>query len=159
MFKGNNLSYELLLTTRLKAKLRNTFANNMSTDKKLSRTQIFEIIQSGGFLGSLLSKITGPLMKVAISIAKTILALLGITAAASEIDAEIDQKMHGSGTTIFIISNEEMNDIIKTIEALEDSHILLKGITKIIENETKKQKGEFLGMLLGTQELVCQEIC
>ena len=58
--------------------------------------------------------------------------------------------MHGSGTTIFIISNEEMNDIIKTIEALEDSHILLKGITKIIENETKKQKGEFLGMLLGT---------
>ena len=153
MFKGNNLSYELLLTTRLKAKLRNTFANNMSTDKKLSRTQIFEIIQSGGFLGSLLSKITGPLMKVAISIAKTILALLGITAAASEIDAEIDQKMHGSGTTIFIISNEEMNDIIKTIEALEDSYILLKGITKIIENETKKQKGEFLGML------VCQEIC
>ena len=58
--------------------------------------------------------------------------------------------MHGSGTTIFIISNEEMNDIIKTIEALEDSYILLKGITKIIENETKKQKGEFLGMLLGT---------
>ena len=150
MFKGNNLSYELLLTTRLKAKLRNTFENNMSTDKKLSRTQIFEIIQSRGFLGSLLSKITGPLMKVAISIAKTILALLGITAATSETDAGIDYKIHGSGTTIFIISNEEMNDIIKTIEALEDSYILLKGITKIIENETKKQKGEFLGMLLGT---------
>ena len=90
MFKGNNLSYELLLTTRLKAKLRNTFENNMSTNKKLSRTQIFEIIQSGGFLGSLLGKITGPLMKVAISIAKTILALLGITSATSEIDAEID---------------------------------------------------------------------
>ena len=90
MFKENNLSYELLLTTRLKAKLRNTFENNMSTDKKLSRTQIFEIIQSGGFLGSLLSKITVPLMKVATSIAKTILALLGITAATSEIDAGID---------------------------------------------------------------------
>ena len=90
MFKGNNLSYELLLTTRLKAKLRNTFENNMSTNKKLSRTQIFEIIQSRGFLGSLLGKITGPLMKVAISIAKTILALLGITSATSEIDAGID---------------------------------------------------------------------
>ena len=90
MFKGNNLFYELLLTTRLKPKLRNTFENNMSTDEKLSRTQIFEIIQCGGFLGSLLSKITGPLMKVAISIAKTILALLGITSATSEIDAGID---------------------------------------------------------------------
>ena len=90
MFKGNNLSYELLLTTRLKPKLRNTFENNMSTDEKLSITQIFEIIQSGGFLDSLLSKKTGPLMKVAISIAKTILALLGITSATSEIDAGID---------------------------------------------------------------------
>ena len=58
-------------------------------------------------------------MKVAISIAKTILALLGITAATSEIDAGIDQKIHGSGTTIFIISNEEMNDIIKLLKLLK----------------------------------------
>ena len=60
------------------------------------------------------------------------------------------KKIHGSGTTTLIISNEEMNDIIKIIQALEDSNILLKGVTKIIKNRTKKQKGEFLSMLLGT---------
>ena len=49
-----------------------------------------------------------------------------------------------------MISNEEMNDIMKIVQALEDSNILLKGITKTIENETKKQKGGFLEMLLGT---------
>ena len=49
-------------------------------------------------------------------------------------------------------SNEEMNDIMKIIQTLEDSNILLKGITKAIENETKKQKGGYLGMLLGSLE-------
>ena len=58
--------------------------------------------------------------------------------------------MHGSGTTTLIISNEEMNDIMKTIQALADSNILLKGVTKTIKNETKEQKGGFLSMLLGT---------
>ena len=58
--------------------------------------------------------------------------------------------MHGSGTTTLIISNEEMNDIIKIVQALEDSNILLKGVTKTIKNETKEQKGDFLSMLLGT---------
>ena len=70
MFNGNNLPDELLLTTRQKTKLGNAFNNNMSTDSKLSKAQIFKIIQSGGFLGSLLSKIAGPLMKVAILLAK-----------------------------------------------------------------------------------------
>ena len=56
----------------------------------------------------------------------------------------------GSGNTTLIISNEETNDIMKIIEALEDSDILLKGVTKTIKNETKEQKGEFLSMLLGT---------
>ena len=50
----------------------------MSTNLKLSKAQISKIIQSGGFLGSLLSKIAGPLMKVAVPLAKNILALLGI---------------------------------------------------------------------------------
>ena len=62
---------------------------------------------------------------------------------------EFKTKIQGSGTTTFIISNEEINDIIKIIQALKDSNILLKGITKTIKNETKQQKGEFLGMLLG----------
>ena len=70
MLNENNLPHELLLTTRQKSKLRNALNNNMSTDIKLSKAQISEIIQSGGFLGSLLSKLAGPLMKVAIPLAK-----------------------------------------------------------------------------------------
>ena len=58
--------------------------------------------------------------------------------------------MHGSGTTTLIISNEEMNDIMKIVRVLEDSNFLLKGVTKTIEDETKDQKGGFLSMLLGT---------
>ena len=58
--------------------------------------------------------------------------------------------MHHSGKTTLIIPNKEMNDIMKTVQALQDSNILLKGVTKTIKNETKKQKGGFLSMLLGT---------
>ena len=121
----------------------------MSTDLKLSKAQISRIIQSRGFLGSLLSKLAGPLMKVAVPLAKNILALLGITATISAIDAGIQTK-HGSGLTTLIISNKEMNDIMKIVQALEDSNILLKGVTKTIKNETKEQKGRFLGTLVGT---------
>ena len=122
----------------------------MSNDLKLSKAQISKIIQSGGFLGSLLGKLAGPLMKVAIPLAKHVLAPLGITAAASSIDAEIQKKIHGSGTTTLIIWNEEMNNVLKIVQALEGSNILLKGVTKTIKNETKEQKGGFLSMLLGT---------
>ena len=59
------------------------------------------------------------------------------------------KKIHGSGNTTLIISNEEMNDIMKIVQALEDSNILLKGVTKTIKDETKEQKGGFLSMLLG----------
>ena len=93
-FNGKNLPHELLLTIRLKTKLRNVFNNNMSTDLKLSKAQISKINQSGGFLWSLLSKLAGPLMKTAIPLAKNILAPLRITAAASAIDAEIQKKIH-----------------------------------------------------------------
>ena len=150
MLDGNDLPDELLLKTRQKTKLRNVFNNNMATDLKLSKAQISKIIQSGGFLGSLLSKLAGPLMKVAIPLAKNVLAPLGITAAASAIDAGIQKKIHGSGTTTLIISNEEVNDIMKIVPALEDSNILLKGVTKKIKNENKKKKGGFLSMFLGT---------
>ena len=97
MLDGNDLLHELLLTTRQKTKLRNAFNNNMSTDLKLSKAQISKIIQSGGFLGSLLSKLAGPLMKVAIPVAKNVLAPLGITAAVSAIDAGIQKKIHCQG--------------------------------------------------------------
>ena len=106
----------------------------MSTDLKFSKAQISKIIQSDGFLGSLLSKLAGPLIKVALPLAKNILAPLGITVAASAIDAGIKKKIHGSGTTTLIISDEEMNDIMKIVQAPEDSNILLKGITDTIKN-------------------------
>ena len=126
----------------------------MSTDLKLSKAQINKMIQSGGFLGRLL----GPLLKARLSLiknvikplAKNVLIPLGLTAAASAADVGIHKKILGSGNTTLIISNEEMNDIIKIAQALEDSNILLKGVTKTIENETKEQKGGFLSMLLGT---------
>ena len=89
-------------------------------------------------------------MKVAIPLAKNVLVPLGITAAALAIDVGIQKKIHGSGTTTLKVSNKEMNDIMKIVQALEDSNILLKGVTKTIENETKEQKGGFLSMLLGT---------
>ena len=77
-------------------------------------------------------------MKAAVPLAKNILALLGITAAASAINAGIQRKMHGSGTTTLIISNGKMNDIMKIVEALEDSNILLKGLQKQLKiKETK----------------------
>ena len=150
MLDRNDLPHELLLMTRQKAKLRKALNNNTSTDIKLSKAQITKIIQSDGFLGSLLSKLAGPLMKVAAPSAKNVLAPLGITATASAIDAGIQKKIHGSGTTTLIISDEEMNDIIKIVQALEDSNTLLKGLTNTIRNETKEQKGRFLSMLLGT---------
>ena len=89
-------------------------------------------------------------MKVTVSLEKSILAPYGITAAASAVDAGIQKKINGSGTTTLIISNKEMNDVMKIVKALEDSNILLKGVTKTIKNETKEQEGGFLSMLLGT---------
>ena len=93
MLNENNLPHELLLTTRQKTKLRNAFNNNTSTYIKLSKAQITKVIQSGGFLGSLLSKLAGLLMKIAIAIpfAKSVLAPLGITAATSALDAGIQK--------------------------------------------------------------------
>ena len=94
-------------------------------------------------------------MKVALSLAKNILAPLGLTAAMSAIDGSIQKKIHGSGVTKsggvkLIIEQEDMNDIMKIIKALENCGILLKGESKTIKNETKEQKGGFLSILLGT---------
>ena len=93
MFDKNDSPHELLLTTRQKTKLRNASNNKTSADLKLSKTQIVKMIQSGGFLGSLLSKLAGLLMKIAIAIpfAKSVLAPLGITAATSALDAGIQK--------------------------------------------------------------------
>ena len=148
-FNKDEVPHELLLTTRQNTKLRNALNNNSATDIKLSKAQIKKLIQSGGFLGKLLSKLAGLLMKVAMSLAKNVLAPLGLTGAMSTIDGSIQKKIHGSGVKL-IIEQEDMNDIMKIIEVLENSGILLTGVTKTIENEIKEQRGGFLSMLLGT---------
>ena len=98
-FKKDETPHELLLTTRQNTKLRNALNNNSGTDIKLSKTQIKKIIQSEGFLGKLLSKLAGPLRKVAMPLAKNVLAPLGLTAAISAIDGSV------------IIKQEDMKDI------------------------------------------------
>ena len=87
-----NFPHELLLTKRQVTNIRKAFAKNISTDIKLSKTQLSKMIQSGGFLGNLLGKLAGPLMKVAIPLAKNVLAPLGISAAMSAIDGIIKKK-------------------------------------------------------------------
>ena len=89
-------------------------------------------------------------MKVAIPLAKNVLAPLEITAAVSAIDVRIQKRIHGPGTRTLIISNEEMNEITKSVQSLENSNFLLKGVTKRTKNETKEQKRGFLSMLFGT---------
>ena len=108
------------------------------------------MIQSGGFLGNLLGKLAGPLMKVAIPLAKNVLAPLGISAAMSAIDGSIKKKMFGSGTTTLIISNDETDDILKILKSLQDSNVILKGVSETIQHEAKEQRGGFLSMLLVT---------
>ena len=113
-----NFPHKLLLTNRQVANLRRAFANHLSTDIKLLKTQLYKIIQSGRFLGGLLDPLlkTGlPLIKNAIKpLAKSVLIPLGLTASASAAVAGINKKIVGSGnTTTQIISNDEINDIIK----------------------------------------------
>ena len=147
-----NFPHKLLLSNRQVANLRKVFENNSSPDIKLSKTQLSKMIESGGFLGRLLGpllKARLPLMKNVIKpLAKSILIPLGLTAAASAADAGIHKKILGSGTTTLIISNDEMEDIIKIVKSLEDSGLLLKEVSETIKNESKEQKGGFLSMLL-----------
>ena len=98
-FNKDERPHGLLLATRQNTKLKNAVNNNSATDIKSSKAQIKKIIQSGGFLGKLLSKLAGPLMKVALPLAKNVLAPLGLTAAMSTIDGSIQKKIHGSWAT------------------------------------------------------------
>ena len=155
---NTNFPHELFLTNRQVANICKAFANNLSTDTKFSKAQLSKMIQSGGFLGKLLGPLlkTGlPLIKGVIKpLAKSVLVPLGLTAAASAADAGIHKKVLGSGSdhnnTILIISNDEMDDILKIVKSLEDSGVLLKGVSERIQKEAKEQRGGFLSMLLGT---------
>ena len=158
---GDNQTHfpqKLLLTNRKVANLRKAFTNYLLNDIKLSKSQLYKMIQSGGFLG----RLRGPLLKTGLPLtknvvkrlAKSVLIPLGSTAAASAADAGIYKKILGSGNnnniTTLIISNNEIEDIIKIVKSLEDSGLLLKGVTKTVQIEVKEQKGGFLSMLLGT---------
>ena len=139
-----NFPHELLWSHKQVANLRKVFANNISADIKLSKTQL-PMIQSGGFLG----RILGPLLKaessliknVVKSLAKSVLIPLGLTATATAADAEIHKKILWSGkraldssshTTTLIISNDEMEDFMKIVKYLEDSGLLIKGVSETI---------------------------
>ena len=154
---NTNFPHELLLTNRQVANIRKAFANHLSTDIKLSKTQLSKMIQPGGFLGRRLGpllKIGLPLMKSVIKpLAKSVLIPLGLTAAGSAADAGIHKKILGSGhnnNTTLIISNDEMDDNLRIVKSLHDSGVLLKGVSETIQNEAKEQRGGFLSMLLGT---------
>ena len=122
-----NFLHILLLTYRQVANLRKAFPNHLSTDIKLSKTQLSKMLQSGGFLGRLLGPVlkTGlPLIKNVIKpLPKSVLIPLGLTTATSAADAGIHKKVLGSGhnTTTLIILNNEIEDIIKIVKSLEDS--------------------------------------
>ena len=150
-FNKDEIPHELLLNTRQNTKLHNAINNNSAIDIKLSKAQIKKLIQSGGFLVKLLSKLAGPLMKAALPLAKNVLAPLGLRAVMSAIDGSIQKKIHGSGNKL-IIEEEDIQDIIKIIKKLENSDILLEGVSKTIENEIKEQRGGFLSILLRTLE-------
>ena len=125
--------------------------NYMSTDIKLSKVQINKIIKEGGNFGRLLMSFLPKLIEPAFSLGKNILAALGLSAAVpSATDAAIQKKMYGSGNTTLTISDNDVDGLIKIVTALEEHYILLKGATKTIKNETKKQEGGFLSMLPGT---------
>ena len=150
-----NFPHKLLLTNRQVANLFKAFANYLSTDIKLSKTQLSKMIQLGGYLGRLLGLLlkTGlPLMRSVIqALAKSVLIPLGLTAAASAADAGIHKKILGSGhNATLIISNDEINDILKIVKSLENSGLLLEGVSETIKNEAKEQKRGFLTMLLVT---------
>ena len=109
-------------------------------------------------LGRVLGRLLGWLLKtgwpfignVLKPLAKSVLISLGLTAAASATDAAVRKTLFRFGNTTLIISNEEMNDIIEIVKSLKKSSLLIKGVSKIIKNEAKEQKGGFFGLLLGT---------
>ena len=144
----------MLLTNTQVSKLGKAFANDSSANIKISRTQLHKIRQLRGFLGRLL----GPLLKTGLPLighllkpfAKSVLMSLGLTTPASATNAAIYEKMFGLGVSTLIILDEEMNDIMKITKSLEESGLLIKGISETIKYKAKEQKGGFLGMLLDT---------
>ena len=141
------MPHELFLTTRQTTKIRNAFANNMSTDIKLSKAQISKIIQSGGSFGSWLGNLGKKVIRdLAIPLARDNLPGLVSNLATNAINKfkrKISEKgavRAAKGFTLFI-SNKHLNDIIKIIELFEDSGVLIDGVTETVKHEIKKRRG------------------
>ena len=141
-----NFPHKLLLTNRQFENLRKPFPTYVS------KTQLSKMIQAGGFLGKLLGPLSRTGLPLIQTLVKSVIIPLGLTAAAaSAADAGIHKKILASAhNKTFIISNDEVKDILKIVKSLEDSGILLKGITETIKDEASEQHGGFLSMLLST---------
>ena len=138
----NNFPYNLLLTNTKVSRYRKAFANNSSADTKLSKAHWHKIGQSGGFLRRLLGPLlnTGLLLigNVLKPLTKSVLIPLGLTALASATDAAVHEKVFGYGTTTLIISNEEMNAVMKMIKSLKEYGLLIKSVSKTAERRVFK---------------------
>ena len=139
----------MLLTNTQVLRPRKAFANG-SPANKLSKTQLQNIGQSGGFsarlLGPVLKSVFPLIGNVLRPLAKSVLMPLGL-AAAPATDAAIRKKKFGSGMTALIISNEEMNDTMKIVKSLEESSLLMKDVSKTIKIEAKNKKEGFLHVI------------
>ena len=138
----NNFPHKLLLTNTQVSKVLKAFENGSTANIKLSKTPFKKIEQLEGFLGRLLEPFVKPVLpligNVLKSLAKSVLTLLELTAGATGV--VIHNKMFGSGMTVLIISNEEMNHIMKIVKSLEETGLLKKGVSETIKNEAKEKQ-------------------
>ena len=136
-----NFPRKLLLTNRQVANLHKASANHTLTDIKLSKAQLTKMKKVGFF------RFLAPLLKSGLLLLKSVitpLVLLGLTAAVSATDAAINKTVLGSGNhTTLIISNDDMQDLLKITESLEDSGILLDGTTETVKIKLKSKKVVF----------------
>ena len=138
----NNFPHKLLLTNTQVSKVLKAFENGSTANIKLSKTPCKKLEQLEGFLGRLLEPFVKPVLpligNVLKSLAKSVLTLLELTAGATGV--AIHNKMFGSGMTVLIISNEEMNHIMKIVKSLEETGLLKKGVSETIKNEAKEKQ-------------------
>ena len=146
-FEDEALPHELFRATRQTTKIRDAFANNRSTDIRLSKAKISKIILSGESFGSWLDNLgRKTLTNVAIPLARDNLPGL-VTNLTSRAINKLGRKTSGKGA---VTARKDMNDIVRIVKSLEDLGVLIDGVTEAVKDKIKKQKGGFLGALLRT---------
>ena len=140
----NNFPHKLLLTNTQVSKVLKVFENGSTANIKLSKTPLKKIEQLEGFLGRLLEPLVKPVLpligNVLKSLAKSVLTLLELTAAASATGVAIHKKMFGSGMTVLIISKEVTNHIMKIVKSLKETGLLKTGVSETTKNEAKEKQ-------------------